>query len=139
LAGLASDRIVLLSTHIVEDVAVLCPRFAVISRGQLVAETTPEEARRGLAGKIFEGSGSHEALAVARDRYLVTQSILVAGETRMRVCVLEGAPPVGFKPVEASLEDTYMTLMAEMAAPGEEPPPGQQSAAPAATTLGSAL
>ena len=45
LAELAEDRIVLLSTHIVEDVAVLCPRFAVIRDGRLVADTTPREAR----------------------------------------------------------------------------------------------
>src|SRR5688572_8645494 len=54
LSDLARDRIVLLSTHIVEDVAVLCPRFAVISRGRLVAETTPTLARRSLEGAIFE-------------------------------------------------------------------------------------
>src|SRR5262245_15202317 len=56
LAECALDRIVLLSTHIVEDVAVLCPRFAVIRGGKLVAETTPREARRALAGKIYEGT-----------------------------------------------------------------------------------
>src|SRR5207248_9544667 len=44
LAELASDRIVLLSTHIVEDVAVLCPRFALIRDGRLLARTTPAEA-----------------------------------------------------------------------------------------------
>ena len=46
LSELAADRIVLLSTHIVEDVAVLCPRFAVIRHGRLVANTTPGGARR---------------------------------------------------------------------------------------------
>jgi len=132
LADLASQCIVLLSTHIVEDVAVLCPRFAVISNGRLVAETTPEEARGRLAGKIFEGRGSHEDLAAVHDRYPVTQSILVAGENRVRICVLEGAPPAGFKPVEANLEDTYMTLVAEVATPEEEPSPDQQPAALAA-------
>ena len=45
LSELAADRIVLLSTHIVEDVAVLCPRFAVIREGRLLALTTPSEAR----------------------------------------------------------------------------------------------
>ncbi len=49
LAELAEDRIVLLSTHIVEDVAVLCPAFAVIKDGRLVARTTPAKARRRLA------------------------------------------------------------------------------------------
>ena len=44
LAALAQDRIVLLSTHIVEDVAVLCTRFAIIRHGRLVAQTSPSEA-----------------------------------------------------------------------------------------------
>ncbi|HET6349597.1 MAG TPA: ABC transporter ATP-binding protein, partial [Candidatus Krumholzibacteria bacterium] len=54
LSELAADRIVLLSTHIVEDVAVLCPRFAVIREGRLLAVTTPGEARAAIAGHIFE-------------------------------------------------------------------------------------
>ncbi len=126
LAELASDRLVLLSTHIVEDVAVLCPRFAVISNGQLVAETTPDDARARLAGKIFEGRGADDDLLAIRARYLVTQAILVAGENRVRIHVPDGPPPDGFAPVEATLEDAYMTLVgsrpqaaAEEAAGGE--------------------
>ena len=56
LSELAEDRIVLLSTHIVEDVAVLCPRFAVIREGRLIANTTPGEARRAIEGTIYEGT-----------------------------------------------------------------------------------
>ena len=56
LSELAADRIVLLSTHIVEDVAVLCTRFAVIRSGRLVANTTPSEAREAIEGTIYEGS-----------------------------------------------------------------------------------
>ena len=56
LSELAADRIVLLSTHIVEDVAVLCPRFAVIRRGRLIAVTTPGRARRRIEGTIYEGT-----------------------------------------------------------------------------------
>src|SRR5262244_2725217 len=56
LSEMAEDRIVVLSTHIVEDVAVLCPQFAVIRAGRLVANTTPREAREAIAGAIYEGS-----------------------------------------------------------------------------------
>ena len=62
LSELAEGRTVLLSTHIVEDVATLCPRFAIIQDGQLVANTTPIEARTALEGHIFEGSVSHNEL-----------------------------------------------------------------------------
>ena len=60
LSELAADRIVLLSTHIVEDVAVLCPRFAVIRGGRLIANTTPSEARKAIEGTIYEGTISAE-------------------------------------------------------------------------------
>jgi ABC-type multidrug transport system ATPase subunit len=112
LSDLASERIVLLSTHIVEDVAVLCRRFAVISRGRLVAETTPAEARRSLAGSLFEGKGTDERLGELRRRYRVTQAILVEGENRLRIHVPDRLAPEGFVPVEPTLEDAYMTLVA---------------------------
>jgi len=115
LAELASDRLVLLSTHIVEDVAVLCPRFAVISRGRLVAVTTPTEARARLAGAIHEGRGTNEQLLDIRERYLVTQAILVEGENRVRIHVPDGEPPAGFAEVEPTLEDAYMTLVSTVA------------------------
>src|SRR5215831_2560207 len=75
LAELAEDRIVLLSTHIVEDVAVLCPRFAVIRRGKLVAQTSPGEALAPLRGKIFEGRVPREQLDEVRRRLHVTQAV----------------------------------------------------------------
>ena len=112
LAELSTDRTVLLSTHIVEDVSVLCPRFAVISKGQLVAETTPTEARQALVGRIFEGEGSDEEIAALRGRYLLTQSILVEGRNRARVFVENGEAPAGFETVEPTMEDAYMKLVA---------------------------
>ncbi len=111
LAELADERSVLLSTHIVEDVAVLCPRFAVISKGRLMAETTPTQAQARLEGKIFEGRGSNEELRAIRDRHLVTQAILVEGRNRARIFVADGPAPAGFEPVSATLEDAYMTLV----------------------------
>ena len=123
LAELASDRTVLLSTHIVEDVAVLCPRFAVISKGRLVAETTPTEARHALAGQIFEGEGGDDEIRAIHRRYPVTQAILVEGRNRVRIRVVEGDPPGGFSPAEPTMEDAYMTLVASGngAAVGSEP------------------
>src|SRR4029079_15999481 len=63
LSELAQDRIVILSTHIVEDVAVLCPRFAVIAAGRLLTLTTPTAARARLRGAMFEGSVEPDELA----------------------------------------------------------------------------
>lgn len=119
LSDLATDRIVLLSTHIVEDVAVLCPRFAVISKGRLVAVTTPTNARGALEGTIYEGRGSDEEFKALRQNFRVTQAILVEGQNRLRIHVPEGAPPPGFVRVEPTLEDAYMTLVSS--APAAEP------------------
>ncbi len=115
LSDLARDRIVLLSTHIVEDVAVLCPRFAVISRGRLVDETTPTDAKQRLAGAIFEGKGSDERMLELRRAHRVTQAILVEGENRLRLHVPDRRAPEGFAAVEPTLEDAYMTLVTETA------------------------
>ena len=113
LSELAQDRIVLLSTHIVEDVAVLCPRFAVIREGRLIANTTPGEARRAIEGAIYEGTvpaESYERL-LADPRLHVTQAYLVEGRNRVRVYQPDGDPPPGFVPASPTLEDAYLVLI----------------------------
>jgi ABC-type multidrug transport system ATPase subunit len=110
LSELAADRIVLLSTHIVEDVAQLCPRFAIIRNGRLIADTTPEQAIQSIQATIFEGTLSnaeYERLANDPDR-CVTQSYLVGGRNRVRVYQHEGSPPPGFISVVPTLEDAYL-------------------------------
>lgn len=111
LAECAVDRIVLLSTHIVEDVAVLCPRFAVIRSGRLVVETTPAAARSALAGRIFEGFVEAAELDAVSARARVVQAVLVEGRNRVRIHVPAGAPPPGFEPSAPTLEDAYLVLM----------------------------
>jgi len=120
LAELAADRIVLLSTHIVEDVAVLCPRFAVIHKGRLVALTSPTEARQAIEGKIFEGRIAREELEeIHRRRLRVIQSVLVEGKNRVRVYQPDGSSLLGFEPVPATLEDAYLLRVQD--AEGERP------------------
>jgi ABC-2 type transport system ATP-binding protein len=111
LAALAQDRIVLLSTHIVEDVAVLCTRFAVIRNGRLVAQTSPSEALRRLAGTIYEASVSAQELENLRRSRFVTQAVLFEGKNRVRIYEPEGEPPAGFAQTEPTLEDAYLLTM----------------------------
>jgi ABC-2 type transport system ATP-binding protein len=115
LAELAADRIVLLSTHIVEDVAVLCPRFAVIRKGRLVSQTSPSEARAAIDGRIFEGRVAAEELDEIKRRLRVTQAILVEGKNRVRIYEPGGQAPAGFEPIPATLEDAYLLLMQDQA------------------------
>jgi ABC-type multidrug transport system ATPase subunit len=125
LSELAQDRIVLLSTHIVEDVAVLCTRFAVIRSGRLIANTTPAQARRAIEGTVYEGTLSNEEYhkLVESTDYCVTQAYLVEGSNRVRVYQPEGKPPEGFAPVVATLEDAYLVAIKVGRLYGLEPEP----------------
>jgi ABC-type multidrug transport system ATPase subunit len=116
LADLAEDRIVLLSTHIVEDVAMLCPHFAVIREGRLVTVTTPSRAKGEIDGALFEGTVSADRLDALVADYRVTQAVLVAGSHRARIYAPGGEVPEGFAPATPSLEDAYMLQMQEAAA-----------------------
>lgn len=113
LAELAEQRTVLLSTHIVEDVAVLCPRFAIIRGGKVVTLTSPREARRALEGRVFEGAVQAQALPPIGEHLLVLQSILVEGENHVRIYAPGGDAPAGFAAVGATLEDAYLLQMRE--------------------------
>ncbi|MCP3914715.1 MAG: ABC transporter ATP-binding protein [bacterium] len=111
LAELAEDRIVLLSTHIVEDVAVLCPAFAVIKDGRLVARTTPAKARAAIAGAVFEGTVDESELDRVHAEHTVIQSLLFEGQHRVRIYQPAGADHAGFEPTDATLEDAYLVMM----------------------------
>jgi len=138
LSELAENRIVLLSTHIVEDVAVLCSRFAVIRSGRLIANTTPASARSAIEGTIYEGTlspDSYHKLLTSSD-HCVTQAYLVEGNNRVRVYQPEGSPPEGFAPVAPTLEDAYLVLIKLGRLYGLEPEPLGVSAALKPTTNG---
>jgi ABC-2 type transport system ATP-binding protein len=102
---------VVLSTHIVEDVAVLCSRFAVIKNGRLVTVTSPSEAKASIAGKIWEGAVTGPELEEIQKTRRVTQAILVEGRNRVRIHEPNGEPPGGFERVPPTLEDAYFVLM----------------------------
>lgn len=116
LAELAEGRTVLLSTHIVEDVAMLCPRFAIIRGGRVVAQTTPSEAKSSLTGQIFEGTVTAEALADLQARRRVAQAVFFEGRHRVRLHAPDGIVPDGFESVTPTLEDAYLLIMADQAA-----------------------
>ncbi len=120
LAELAEARIVVLSTHIVDDVAQLCPRFAIIRQGRLVANTVPDQALRAIQNAIYEATitaATYESL-IADHQYCVTQAYLVGGRNRVRVYQPEGDPPPGFHAVPPSLEDAYHVVMKMGGLPG---------------------
>ena len=114
LAELGRDRIVLLSTHIVEDVATLCPRFAIIREGRCVASGATAAARGALEGQVFEGIVAPERIESLRAAHRVTQAVLLEGsELRVRVHAKAGQEPTGFRPVPPTLEDVYFGVMGD--------------------------
>ena len=129
LAELAEDRLVLLSTHIVEDISVLCPRVAVLTGGRVVADTTPGKARARLEGALFEGAVEKDRMAEVADRFEITQAVLIEGRNRVRVHLPDGPPPEGFEPVAPSLEDAYLLLTRDGGAGnGDRPPEARERA-----------
>ncbi len=121
LSELGKSRIVILSTHLVEDVAVLCPRFAVLRAGRVVRVTSPGEARRALDGHIFEGSVSEDELRKMIAEHTITQAFLVEGIMHVRVYLDGGAPPDGFAPAPATLEDAFFLMMSGVDQAGSRP------------------
>jgi ABC-2 type transport system ATP-binding protein len=113
LAELGKDRIVVLSTHIVEDVATLCPRMAIIRGGTVMAHTTPSAARESMEGRVYEGFVRDEDLPAFAGVNRVLSAILVEGVTnRVRVGIdAGGMSPTGFRSVSATLEDAYMNTI----------------------------
>jgi len=136
LSELAVNRIVLLSTHIVEDVAVLCPRFAIIREGRLIALTSPSEARASIAGHMYEGTVAVEDLPRLRGERTVTQALLVEGKNRARIYDPSGSPPGGFVEAPVTLEDAYLVSMrlGSLPARGRRASSGIAEAAPPLVT-----
>ncbi|MGI9519434.1 MAG: ABC transporter ATP-binding protein [Pirellulaceae bacterium] len=112
LAELAEDRIVILSTHIVEDVANLCSRFAVIRDGRIIADTSPTAAISEIGETLFEGDVAVDQLDPFQRSHNVARAILVEGRNRVRIQVDPSiGPPAGFVPVQPTLEDAYLLMM----------------------------
>ncbi len=110
LSELAEDRTVVLSTHIVDDVSVLCPRFAVVRYGRVLATTTPQDARAAIHGTMFEGVVGRAELGAIATKYQVTQAFLVEGRNHVRLHAPDGNVPQDFTAVAPTLEDAYHLL-----------------------------
>ena len=122
LAELGENSVVLLSTHIVEDVAELCTRMAIIDRGEILLEAEPLSAVEGLRGRIWRRVVSKDELpGVERDHALISTKLL-AGRTVVRVHG-DTPPGPGFEPLEPDLEDVYFSAMAGHLGRREGPEP----------------
>lgn len=110
LSELGEDSVVILSTHIVEDVSELCSRMAVISRGQILLEGDPAASIANLRGKIWQKSIAKDEIDAYSDRLTVISTRLQAGRRMIHV-LADNQPDPSFQPVEPDLEDVYFTTM----------------------------
>ncbi|MEO5692878.1 MAG: ABC transporter ATP-binding protein [Usitatibacter sp.] len=110
LADIGRDVVVILSTHIVEDVADLCPNFAIISKGRVLLAGEPGPQVERLRGKIWRKVVTRDELESMQGTMPVISTRLQSGATVVRA-YSETAMP-GFEGVEADLEDVYFSAAA---------------------------
>lgn len=111
LSELGERSCVILSTHIVEDVAELCTKMAIIRKGEILLEAEPLKAVHELNGKIWRRMIDKNALRDMEQNYAVISTKLLAGQTMIHIHH-EQNPGGDFVPVDADLEDVYFCTMA---------------------------
>lgn len=112
LAEIGEQVVVILSTHIVADVADLCPRMAVMVGGRVQREGAPEEIVSSTRGRIWQKDVSRAELADLRAQHQLLSSRLVAGRTVVHI-LADLDPGHGFALAQAGLEDVYFATLAD--------------------------
>lgn len=118
LSELGENAVVILSTHIVEDVAELCSRMAIINRGEILLEGEPLASMGALRGRVWRVMVERDRLPELQERLQVISTRLLAGRTVAHVFADE-LPGAGFEPVEPTLEDVYFSAIAGLPVGGE--------------------
>ena len=111
LAELGENSVVLLSTHIVEDVSELCTRMAIIDQGEILLEAEPLRIMAEMRGRIWRRVVAKSELADLEREHAVISTKLLAGRTLVHV-YSETSPGSDFQTVEPDLEDVYFSTMA---------------------------
>ena len=109
LSGIGRNVVVILSTHIVEDVRELCSRMAIISAGTLLLEGEPNPTIAALQGRIWKKIVATDAERDALEKsFKVISTHLIGGLHEVRI-FSETSPDGGFEQAEADLEDVYFS------------------------------
>ncbi|MCU1228430.1 MAG: multidrug transporter ATP-binding protein [Acidobacteria bacterium] len=115
LSEIGENVVVILSTHIVEDVSDLCSNMAIISGGRVLMQGEPLEAIRNLEGKVWRRVIAKGELETFQQEHAVISTKLVAGRTVIHV-FSETQPDPSFEAVSTSLEDVYFSTLRNVAA-----------------------
>ena len=111
LAEIGENVVVILSTHIVEDVSDLCTRMAVMVDGRVQLEGAPLDLIHAARGQVWSKTIERSALPHHQERYRIISTRLFAGRTILHV-LADNDPGDGFAPANADLEDVYFSTLA---------------------------
>ena len=121
LSELGDHAVVILSTHIVEDVSELWSRMAIIDKGEILLEAEPLQAVEDVRGRIWRRIIRRDELPLIEREHRVISTRLLAGRTVVHVFA-DASPGAGFEPVAPDLEDVYFSTMAGHIGRGAERP-----------------
>jgi ABC-2 type transport system ATP-binding protein len=111
LSEIGENKIVILSTHIVEDVSELCQEMAIIHKGEVLMQGNPLDAIAAIRGKMWKKLIDKEDLERYMENYRVTSTRLQSGRQQINV-YSDISPGEDFSAKEANLEDVYFTTIA---------------------------
>jgi len=111
LAEIGENVVVILSTHIVEDVADLCPTMAIIASGRIVQTGAPLDLIASMAGRVWRKTIAKAELEAYRREHEVISTRLLGGRTVIHV-LANASPGAGFDAVQGGLEDVYFSTLA---------------------------
>ena len=112
LSELAAETVVILSTHIVDDVKELCTNMAIINQGEVLLQGNPRTAIDDLQGKIYQKNIQKKELPDYKTQYEVIAEKLFLGKPIIHI-LSDTDPQNGFIPVQAGLEDVYFAQLVE--------------------------
>jgi ABC-type multidrug transport system ATPase subunit len=120
LSELGENSVVILSTHIVDDVSELCSRMAIIDKGAILLEAEPLQSVAALHGRIWRRVIEKSELPDVERAHSVISTKLLGGRTVVRIHS-PTLPGSGFEPAEPDLEDVYFSTMAGLYGATAEP------------------
>jgi ABC-type multidrug transport system ATPase subunit len=119
LVEIGENVVVILSTHIVEDVADLCPRMAVLAAGRIQLDGAPGELIQRSRGTVWAKTIERNRLDEVKAAYEVISTRLIAGRTIVHV-LADADPGDGFKLVQGGLEDVYLSALVRARRPAAQ-------------------
>ena len=109
LVSLGEEKVIILSTHIVDDVSELCPKMAVLGQGKILLEGNPISLTHELTGRIWRKQVSQDEYRELQQHLNIISARLIAGKHVIHV--MADTSPEGFEQAPANLEDVYFSTL----------------------------